>query len=57
MTEWIHKWKTNNWKTVRNDDVQNKDLFIRLDELSSQRIVPIKWVLFHSYQSNDIAIH
>jgi ribonuclease HI len=49
MTEWIHKWKTNNWKTVHNEDVQNKDLFVRLDELSSQRIVPVKWVIFDSY--------
>lgn len=31
--KWIKKWKFNNWKTVRNEDVKNRDLWERLDRL------------------------
>jgi ribonuclease HI len=28
---WIRKWKLNGWKTAKNDDVKNRDLWERLD--------------------------
>ncbi|CAG8653057.1 10674_t:CDS:1, partial [Scutellospora calospora] len=30
---WILKWKINNWKTVRGEDVKNRDLFEKFDKL------------------------
>ena len=26
ITQWIHKWKKNNWKNSKNEDVKNIDL-------------------------------
>jgi ribonuclease HI len=52
ITQWIHKWKQNNWKTANNEDIQNKDLFVRLDELLSQRIGPLKWTFVEGHSQN-----
>ena len=30
ITEWIHKWKKNNWKTAAKKPVANRDLWIEL---------------------------
>ncbi|CAG8747752.1 320_t:CDS:1, partial [Dentiscutata heterogama] len=35
---WINIWKTRDWKTSRNVVVKNKDLFERIDILTSNRI-------------------
>ena len=35
MTEWIHKWKKNNWKTANGKNVLNQDLITYLDDLIS----------------------
>ena len=34
ITEWINKWKINNWRTASKKPVANRDLWIELDELS-----------------------
>ena len=31
ITEWIKKWKLNNWKSSNKKPVKNKDLWIKLD--------------------------
>jgi ribonuclease HI len=31
ITEWIKKWKLNNWKSANKKPVKNKDLWIKLD--------------------------
>lgn len=33
---WIDKWKQNNWKTVKNDDVKNKDLWSEFTCLNNE---------------------
>lgn len=33
ITKWIYGWKNNGWKTKTKDDVLNKDLWIKLDEV------------------------
>lgn len=33
---WIEKWKQNNWKTTKNDDVKNKDLWEELSFLRNR---------------------
>ena len=48
ITEWIHKWKKNGWKTADNKEVKNKDLWTELDNLSSSFDVDWIWVKAHS---------
>ena len=31
ITDWIKKWKINNWKSSNKKPVKNKDLWIKLD--------------------------
>lgn len=33
---WIEKWKMNNWKTTKNDDVKNKDLWEEFYKLRNE---------------------
>ena len=35
ITEWIHNWKKNGWKTANKQPVKNKDLWTELDILLS----------------------
>lgn len=48
ITKWIHNWKAKGWKTANKKPVKNKDLWIRLDALSSQHTIDWKWVKGHS---------
>ena len=48
ITEWIHKWKKNGWKTADKKDVKNKDLWKELDKLSSTFYIEWIWVKAHS---------
>ncbi|CAG8642514.1 1987_t:CDS:1 [Racocetra persica] len=38
LETWIHKWKKNGWKTVKNQNVKNKDLFTKIDFLLTKRL-------------------
>ena len=33
ITEWIHNWKKNGWRTAAKKEVKNKELWIELDSL------------------------
>ena len=56
ITNWIHTWKTNNWKNSQKKDVKNKDLWQELDNISSNFKIKWKWVKGHSgIEENDIA--
>ena len=48
ITQWIHNWKKNGWKTASKAPVKNKEYWIRLDELSSLLPVRWKWVKGHA---------
>ena len=48
ITEWIHNWKKNGWKTTNKQKVKNKDLWVELDLLSSQFDIKWSWVKAHS---------
>ena len=48
ITEWIHNWKKNGWKTANKKDVKNKDLWTELDKLSSAFEIKWSWVKAHS---------
>ncbi len=48
ITEWIHNWKKNGWKTTGKQNVKNKELWIELDSLSNNFNIEWKWVKAHS---------
>ena len=48
ITDWIHNWIKNNWKTSNKEDVKNKDLWIQLHELSNNSKIKWNWVKAHA---------
>jgi len=49
ITQWIHKWKTNGWKTSAGKPVANMQLWIKMDTLSQQlNVVEWRWVKAHN---------
>ena len=48
ITEWIHNWKKNGWKTADKKRVKNKDLWTKLDALSNAFDIEWIWVKAHS---------
>ena len=48
ITEWIHNWKKNGWKTANKKEVSNKELWTELDILSNEFEVSWNWVKAHS---------
>ena len=48
ITEWIHNWKKNGWKTADKQPVKNKELWEELDLLASQFDIKWSWVKAHS---------
>ena len=48
ITEWIHNWKKNGWKTADKHPVKNKELWEELDLLTNQFEISWNWVKAHS---------
>ena len=48
VTEWIHGWKRNGWKTSGRDPVKNADLWQRLDAAQARHKVIWKWIKGHA---------
>ncbi len=48
ITEWIHKWKKNNWKTAAKKPVANRDLWIEISDLNEKMTVQWNWVKGHA---------
>lgn len=48
MTEWIHGWKRNGWRTAAKKAVKNADLWQRLDAALAQHEVRWHWVRGHA---------
>ena len=48
ITDWIHNWIKNNWKTSNKEDVKNKDLWVQLHELSKNSKIKWNWVKAHA---------
>ena len=48
ITEWIHKWKKNNWQTSKKEDVKNKELWIELYELTKSFEISWIWIKAHA---------
>ena len=48
ITEWIHNWKKNGWKTANKQPVKNKELWTKLDLLTNEFEIDWNWVKAHS---------
>ena len=48
ITEWIHNWKKNGWKTANKQPVKNKELWEKLDLLTNEFEISWNWVKAHS---------
>ena len=52
ITEWIHNWKKNGWKTVDKKEVKNKNLWTKLDDLSNA--FDIEWIWVKAHSTNEL---
>jgi ribonuclease HI len=48
ITEWIHRWEANGWKTAGKKPVKNKDLWQELKILDTALPVSWQWVRGHA---------
>ena len=48
ITDWIHNWIKNNWKTSNKEDVKNKDLWVQLHDLNNSFKIKWNWVKAHA---------
>ena len=56
VTQWIHGWKRNGWKTADKKPVKNEDLWRALDAAQARHSVTWKWVKGHAgHEENERA--
>ena len=48
LTQWIHGWIRNGWKTAAKKPVKNKELWIEMKELCDEFSLEWHWVKGHS---------
>jgi len=48
ITDWIHKWKKNAWRTSDKKPVKNQDLWSELDSLAGELTLGWEWVQGHA---------
>ncbi|MFV0244890.1 MAG: ribonuclease HI [Qingshengfaniella sp.] len=48
ITQWLHGWKRNGWKTSTKKPVKNEDLWRRLDTAQARHQVEWRWVKGHA---------
>ena len=48
ISEWIHGWKRNGWKTADKKPVKNADLWQTLDKLAAGHKIEWRWVRGHA---------
>jgi ribonuclease HI len=48
ISEWVHNWKKNGWRTSAKQPVKNADLWRELDEIAAKHQVKWLWVKGHA---------
>ena len=48
ITDWIHNWKKNNWRTAAKKPVANRELWIQISDLNEKMNVEWHWVKGHA---------
>ena len=55
ITQWIHGWKRNGWKTSQRQPVKHQELWQRLDAAVADHNVEWHWVKGHSgHRENEL---
>jgi ribonuclease HI len=62
ITEWIHGWKRNQWKTKDKKPVKNQDLWMALDEQVARHRAEWHWTKGHAdhpdnNRCDELAVH
>lgn len=56
VSQWIHGWKRNGWRTADGKPVKNVDLWQRLDDAQRRHQVTWKWIKGHAgHEENERA--
>ena len=53
ITEWIHKWKRNGWRTSAKKPVVNRDLWEELDRQVSRHRTEWRWTKGHATHADN----
>ncbi|MDR1646451.1 MAG: ribonuclease HI [Zoogloeaceae bacterium] len=53
ISQWIHNWKKNGWRTADKKPVKNADLWQRLDTLSGRHDIAWMWIKGHAGHSGN----
>ncbi len=48
ITQWVHNWKKNNWRTANKKPVKNAELWLQLDDARNGHTVEWHWVKGHA---------
>ena len=48
ITQWIHNWKKNGWKTADKKPVKNQELWVELDDLVKKHAIEWHWLKGHA---------
>jgi ribonuclease HI len=48
ITQWVHSWKRNGWKTADKKPVKNQPLWVELDELTQRHTIRWHWLKGHA---------
>ena len=48
ITQWMHNWKKNGWKTAAKKPVKNTDLWVVLDQVQQQHNIEWCWIKGHA---------
>lgn len=48
ITQWIHGWKRNGWRTASKQPVKNGEIWQQLDKAAARHTIQWKWVKGHS---------
>ena len=48
ITQWIHNWKRNGWRTAAKKPVKNEDLWRLLDDVATRHDIRWHWVKGHA---------
>jgi ribonuclease HI len=53
VTEWLPKWRANDWRTASGKPVLNQDLWRQLEQLVAQHEVHWSWIAGHAANNPD----
>ena len=54
ITQWIHKWKRNGWRTAAKKPVKNADLWMALDEQLRRHDIEWHWIKGHAGHDGNV---